>query len=74
MAMQITKPAPKPSSGVPVKPARERRGVMRGNREQITLTLPPETLDRIERLARNAGMTRAGLINLFIHRGLEGGL
>jgi predicted DNA-binding protein len=48
--------------------------VMRGNREQITLTLPPETLDRIERLARGAGMTRAGLINLFIHRGLEAGL
>ena len=75
MAMQITKPAPKPSSGVLAKPAaRERRGVMRGNREQITLTLPPETLDRIERLARRAGMTRAALINLFIHRGLEGGL
>ena len=47
---------------------------MRGNREQITLTVPPETLDRIERLARSAGMTRAGLINLFIHRGLEAGL
>ena len=72
MAMQITKPVPKPVS--PVKPVKERRGVMRGNREQITLTLPPETLDRIERLARGAGMTRAGLINLFIHRGLEAGL
>jgi predicted DNA-binding protein len=47
---------------------------MRGNREQITLTLPPETLNRLERLAREAGMTRAALLNLFIHRGLEAGL
>jgi hypothetical protein len=31
---------------------------MRGNREQITLTLPPETLNRLERLARDAAMTR----------------
>jgi hypothetical protein len=72
--MQITKPAPKPASGTLTKLTKERRGVMRGNREQITLTLPPETLDRIERLARSAGMTRAALINLFIHRGLETGL
>jgi predicted DNA-binding protein len=47
---------------------------MRGNKEQITLTLPPETLTRLERLARGAGMTRAALLNLFIHRGLEQGL
>ncbi len=53
---------------------KERKGVMRGNREQITVTLPPETLIRVERLAREAGMTRAGLLNLFIHRGLEQGL
>ena len=72
MAMQITKPAPKPAS--PTGKPKERRGVMRGNREQITLTMPPETLDRLERLARSAGMTRAALINLFIHRGLEAGL
>jgi hypothetical protein len=67
MAMQITKPTG------PTTLAR-RKGVMRGNREQITLTLPPETLERLERLARAAGMTRAALLNLFIHRGLEAGL
>jgi predicted DNA-binding protein len=47
---------------------------MRGNREQITLTMPPETLNRLERLAQEAGMTRAAVLNLFIHRGLEAGL
>jgi hypothetical protein len=70
--MQITKPAPKPAKATKV--VRERKGVMRGNREQITVTLPPETLDRLERLARSAGMTRAALLSLFIHRGLEAGL
>jgi hypothetical protein len=70
--MQITKPVPKPTS--PTKLVKERKGVMRGNREQITVTLPPETLTRLERLARGAGMTRAALLNLFIHRGLEQGL
>jgi hypothetical protein len=70
MPMQITKPTPKPVGPAVVK---ERKGVMRGNREQITVTLPPETLSRVERLARDAGMTRAGLLNLFIHRGLEQG-
>jgi predicted DNA-binding protein len=47
---------------------------MRGNKEQITLTLPPETLTRLERMAREAGLTRAALLHLFIHRGLERGL
>jgi hypothetical protein len=47
---------------------------MRGNRAQITLTLPPEKVTRLGQVARGAGMTRAALINLFIHRGLEAGL
>ena len=69
MAMQITKPAPKPVTSV--RPLKERKGVMRGNREQITLTLAPETLTRVERMARDLGLTRAGLLNLFIHSGLD---
>jgi hypothetical protein len=72
MAMQITKPKPKPAG--PSVLAKERRGVMRGNREQITVTLPPETLNRLEGLARGAGMTRAAVLNLAIHRLLEHGL
>jgi hypothetical protein len=72
MAMQITRPAPKPATAT--APIKERKGVMRGNREQITMTLPPDTLTRVERMAREAGMTRAALLNLFIHRGLERGL
>ena len=30
-----------------------------------------ETLTRVERMARDLGLTRAGLLNLFIHRGLD---
>jgi hypothetical protein len=51
-----------------------RRGVMRGNKEQITVTLPPEMIARLEQLGRKAGMARTQLITLFIHRGLEAGL
>jgi predicted DNA-binding protein len=47
---------------------------MRGNREQITVTLPPETLSQLEKLARGAGMTRAAVLNLAIHRLLDKGL
>jgi hypothetical protein len=72
MPMQITKPTPKPRT--PTAVMRERKGVMRGHREQFTMTLPPETLDRVERMARDHGMTRAALLSLFVHRGLERGL
>jgi hypothetical protein len=60
-----------PSPAGPSVLAKERRGVMRGNREQITVTLPPETLNRLEVLARGAGMTRAAVLNLGIYRLLE---
>ena len=72
MAMQITKPAPRPNNQAPA--LKERKGVMRGNREQFTMTLPPETLMRVERMARDHGMTRAALLSLFVHRGLDRGL
>lgn len=51
--------------------ASERKGVKRGNREQITHTLPVELLASIDRQARGRGMTRAGFINFAISRALE---
>ena len=47
---------------------------MRGSREQITLTLRSETLDRSDRLAHEAGIAQGGLLNLVILRGLWVGL
>ena len=48
-----------------------RKGVTRGKREQITHTLPPELLAKIDAQAQSRGMTRAGFINYSISRALD---
>lgn len=58
-----------PDAAAPL--ASDRKGVKRGNREQITHTLPAELLASIDRQARRRGMTRAGFINFAISRALE---
>ena len=47
------------------------KGVMRGTRRQIALTLPPDTVDQIDATARRYGMTRAAYINQAVARALE---
>ena len=47
------------------------KGVTRGKREQITHTLPPELLTKIDAQAKKRGMTRAGFINFSISRALD---
>jgi hypothetical protein len=49
-------------------PKTERKGVKRGNREQISHTITPELLQKVDEKARLEGQTRAGLINLAIAR------
>lgn len=39
---------------------------MRGKREQISLTMPPELLAKADQTAQSKGITRAGLINLAV--------
>lgn len=56
-----------PDSGAVVA----RKGVTRGKREQITHTLPPELLAKIDAQAQTRGMTRAGFINYSISRALD---
>jgi hypothetical protein len=80
--MAITKLKPKTSvdqfiSNAPdagntlIKP--ERKRVMKGHREQITLTMPPDLLAKVENMARSLGQTRAGFINMAVHRAVEKG-
>ena len=54
-------PAPAPEKG-------ERKGVKRGTREQISHTITPELLAKVDERAKLEGQTRAGLINLAIAR------
>lgn len=78
--MTITKPKPKSThaadlfiSGAPdaeVKP----KGVRKGNKQQISLTIAPRLLTKIDELAAELGQSRAAVINMAIYRAVEHGL
>jgi hypothetical protein len=71
--MAITKPPQRRTEEfISSAPDAVRKGVMRGKREQITLTIAPELLARVDQMAKRMGQSRAALINLFIYRGVEG--
>jgi hypothetical protein len=71
--MAITKPVKKTTDTfIGAAPDAGRKGVMRGRKEQITLTISPDLLARVDRMAARMGQSRAALINLFIYRGVEG--
>lgn len=53
----------------PAEPAR--KGVKKGKREQISLTIPPALLDRLDAVAARLAQSRAGFINLAIVRAIE---
>ena len=86
--MSITRPAKKtvvveqsPESFINAAPdsgtkAQEKtvKGVMRGNKQQISLTIQPELLGRIDALAEQLGQSRAAVINLAIYRAVDKGL
>lgn len=42
------------------------KGLMRGKRVQISHTMPPDMLNKVDNLAQEKGLTRAGLINIAI--------
>lgn len=51
--------------------ARRRGGLKRGRREQISHTIDPELLEKVDRAARAMGQTRAGFINMAIFRAVQ---
>jgi hypothetical protein len=48
-----------------------RKGVIRGRKEQITLTIVPELLVKLDSLAARMGQSRAALINRAIFELVE---
>jgi len=84
------KPAPKPAtppaadsaaadafiSGAPDSAAQAPKvpGVKKGNKQQISLTIAPALLLKVDELAEQLGQTRAAVINLAIHRAVQHGL
>lgn len=53
------------------QPIQARTALMRGKREQISHTIPPALLARLDARVEATGMTRAGLINLAISKYLD---
>jgi len=77
--MTITKPKPKSTisadafiSGAP--DAAKPKGVKKGNKQQISLTIAPSLLTKIDELAAELGQSRAAVINMAIYRAVEHGL
>lgn len=78
--MAITKPAAKPTLSPAVVDdfinsapdgEKTRKGVKKGKREQISLTIPPSLLARLDAVADRLALSRAGMINLAIVRAVE---
>ena len=47
-------------------------GIKKGNKRQITLTIAPDLLRRVDEAAQRTGQGRAAIINMAIFRALEG--
>lgn len=76
--MTITKPKPKPTAEMFIAGAPDSelktRGVKKGNKQQISLTIAPALLAKIDELAAELGQSRAAVINMAIYRAVEHGL
>jgi hypothetical protein len=48
------------------------KGIAKGNKRQISLTIAPELLRRVDDVAKRTGQGRAAIINMAIYRALEG--
>lgn len=55
-------------------PDGERQGVFKGRKRQITLTIMPELLEKVDAMARKLGQSRAAVINMAVYRVVEHGL
>lgn len=64
-------PDAKPVSGAEPISTYE-KGIAKGNKRQISLTISPELLRKVDEVAQRTGQARAAVINMAIFRALEG--
>lgn len=50
------------------------KGIAKGNKRQITLTISPELLRKVDEVAKRTGQARAAIINMAIFNALEGNI
>ena len=53
-------------------PGTYEKGIKKGNKRQISLTIAPDLLRRVDEVAKRTGQGRANIINMAIYRALEG--
>lgn len=71
---EVDKTAESFISGAPDAGKPARKGVMKGKKEQVTLTIAPELLAKVDGVALEMGQSRAAVINMAIFRFLQTGL
>lgn len=69
---KATAPAGPAALPSPVAGDNYSKGVAKGHKRQITLTMAPHLLRRVDEMAQRIGQTRAGIINLAVSRALDG--
>ena len=47
------------------------KGVKKGNKQQISLTITPDLLEKVDALASKMGQSRAAVINMAIYQAIE---
>lgn len=60
-----------PDASVPVPDSYD-KGIRKGNKRQISLTIAPDLLRKVDEAAKRTGQGRASIINMAIYRALEG--
>lgn len=50
------------------------KGIAKGHKRQISLTIAPELLRKVDEVAKRTGQGRAAIINMSIYRALEGNI
>lgn len=64
-----------PDAGKPAaSPAPYEKGIAKGNKRQISLTIAPELLRKVDEVAFKTGQARAAVINLAIWQAMEGSI
>lgn len=48
------------------------KGIPKGNKRQISLTIAPDLLRKVDEVAKRTGQARAAVINMALYRALEG--
>jgi len=63
-----------PDAAKPAQPIMYEKGIQKGNKRQITLTIAPDLLRRVDETAKRTGQARAAIINMAIFNALEGNI